>query len=122
MVFKHYWPLHEILLKLCDKILLKNWRTVNNLSKQESCGLYEWQRICFVYICIAFGDPILNWLAPPHVCACPKQALYFKYPILWSFFVVKWEVNVRCFVDIGRLVDHHCLNFLSMSNTWSLNC
>ena len=22
---------------------------------------------------------------------------------------------VRCFVDIGELVDHHCLNFLSIA-------
>jgi hypothetical protein len=26
-----------------------------------------------------------------------------------TFF--RWEVIV-CFVDIGRIVDHHCLNFL----------
>jgi len=31
--------------------------------------------------------------------------------VYFMFSVLRWEVIVR-FVDIGEIVDHHCLNFL----------
>ena len=44
----------------------------------------------------------------------PKQGPGFPMPYVMVFFMVSClgsEVIV-CFGDIGRIVDHHCLNFL----------
>jgi len=40
------------------------------------------------------------------------QTSYVAVP-LFVFSVIRREMNV-CFIDIGRFVDHHCLNFLLM--------
>ena len=69
----------------------------------------------FIYIHMA-GDPINQF--NPAILLCLSQAriwisnviccdLYFK------FNEFSWEVIV-CFVDTGKIVDHHCLNFLFM--------
>jgi hypothetical protein len=34
--------------------------------------------------------------------------------VVWHFCSASWEMIVR-FVDIGEIVDHHCLNFLFLS-------
>ena len=87
----------------------------------------------------------LNGLIPPHICACPKLEHGFPksyvavsikttkdllcaqrrrkndnevlFHILNKF---RWEVIVR-FVDIGGIVDHHCLNFVLFCWYW-WNC
>ena len=62
------------------------------------------------------GDPI-KWYNPPTICTCHKPGPGFltSYIIVTSLFfmfnVLRSEVNA-CFVDIGGIVDHHCLNFL----------
>ena len=60
------------------------------------------------------GEFPLTSFTLPHFCVFPKLGLDFQRHMPWSFFVfreLRWEVIVR-FVDIGGLVDHHCLNFL----------
>ena len=51
----------------------------------------------------------------------PNQDLDFKRLISWSFCVqwvqLRWEIIVR-FIDIFRIDDHHCLNFLFI--IWNL--
>jgi hypothetical protein len=53
------------------------------------------------------------------VCACPKP--WVKFPTF--YVVVDFVVNelrsgvIVSFLDIGEIVDHHCLNFLII--TWS---
>ena len=48
-------------------------------------------------------------------CACPKPGSGFSMSYVVVFFLVfselRWEMVVR-FVDIGRIVDHSCLNIL----------
>ena len=43
----------------------------------------------------------------------PSQNLHFQRQLLWSFIFndLSREVVVH-FVDIGSIVDYHCLNFL----------
>jgi hypothetical protein len=55
-------------------------------------------------------------LTMPHFCACPKPRTLISNAICCGLFFLRFrdlrrEVTV-CFVDIGRIVDHHCLNFL----------
>ena len=60
------------------------------------------------------GTPLID-LTPPHCCACPKPGHGFLTPYVVVFLIfnaLRAEVVVR-FVDIGRIVDHHFLNFLS---------
>ena len=56
---------------------------------------------------------LLTCLTPPHLCACPKPGPGFPTSYVMVFFVfrVNESLIVR-FVDIGRIVDHHGLNFL----------
>ena len=57
------------------------------------------------------------WLViPPHFCDCSKPIPGFpsKYVVVFllsMFSELRWEEIVR-FVDIGGIIDHHCLNFL----------
>jgi hypothetical protein len=55
------------------------------------------------------------------VCVFPKSRPGSPTSYVVVFFVfrqLRWEVIVR-FVDIGEIVDHHSLNFLSITdNTW----
>ena len=79
--------------------------------------------LLFVYICISCEDPIIKMgrfvilipsLIPPHFCACPKQGSGFSTSHVMVFFMfndLRWEVIVR-FIDIGGIVDYHCLDFL----------
>jgi hypothetical protein len=54
----------------------------------------------------------ITGLTPTHFCECLKQGPRFPtFVIFFMFNEMKWEVVGR-FVDIGRIVDHHCLNFL----------
>ena len=43
--------------------------------------------------------------------------MYIAYVHIWSYppLELRLEMNVR-FVNIGVIVDHHCLNFLFISN------
>ena len=58
-------------------------------------------------------------LTPPYCCACPKTGHGFQMSYMYMYVVVifvfselRCEVIVR-FVNIGGIVDHYCLNFLS---------
>ena len=42
----------------------------------------------------------------------PSQDLDFQCHMSWFFFCVQWWEVVVLFVDIGGIVDHHCLSFL----------
>ena len=57
----------------------------------------------------------LTGLTLSHFCSCPKPGPGFpmSYVVLFCVQWVQlwWEVIVR-FVDIGRIVAQHCLNFL----------
>jgi len=52
-------------------------------------------------------------LTPQHFCACPKFAPGFPTPFVsWSFvFNDLRRAVVVCFVDIGVIVDRHCMTF-----------
>ena len=55
-----------------------------------------------------------------YYCVCPKPGSAFPTPYVLVFFVfngLRSEVNAR-FLDIGGIVDHHCLNFLFMNMKW----
>jgi hypothetical protein len=102
------------------------------------CGLFEWK---WIYRFLPFPyaivrglsleiqlsrdccDPITGFI-PQHICVCTMSGLtttYVSTPPPFVFSELRWEVNV-CFVDSGRIVDHHSLNLL-FYNVWecSLN-
>ena len=63
-----------------------------------------------------WGIIYISYLAPAHVCVCPKPGSRFQTSyvvVIFMFNVLKWEEIVP-FVDIGEIVaiDHHFLNFL----------
>jgi len=56
----------------------------------------------------------LKGLIPPHFCARLKPGHRFLMPYGHGLFMLnslRREI-VNHFVDIGRIVEHHCLNFL----------
>jgi hypothetical protein len=58
----------------------------------------------------------ITGLTLPQFCVCPKPGFLTSYNKLSTFIMfngLRREV-VFCFVDIGGIVDHHCLNFLFM--------
>jgi hypothetical protein len=60
----------------------------------------------------------------PHFCARPKPWSLYSNAIYYDLFCVQWfnwEVIAR-FVDIGGIVDHHCLNFLFIRTKETLFC
>jgi hypothetical protein len=63
----------------------------------------------------------LTCLTPPHMRACPKSGPGFPTSyVVMSLFVfgeMRLEVIVRL-VDIGWIVDHHCLNFLFVTDLY----
>jgi len=64
-----------------------------------------------------------KYWTPPYVCACPKQGHWLQNVICHGFYYVqwlRWEFTVL-FVDIGGIVDYHCLNFPSISITYIHN-
>ena len=78
--------------------------------------------LSFVYICIAVGNQIikmgkvgvpLNSLCPPHVCACHKPGPGFPTPCVVVVFF--------SFVDIGGLVDQHCITGHKWRKQFHLN-
>ena len=100
------------------------------------CCFFEWKRICASLVFLychwrssyqEVRDAIpLTGLTLPHFCACsnPESGFPLSYVTL-PFFCVQWvqlrqEVLV-CFVDIGGIVDHHCLNFVLFCWYWR-NC
>ena len=67
-------------------------------------------------VCTCYWNIPLIGLTLTHFCACPKPEPAFPTSYFMVFFVFnewRWKGIVR-FVDIGRIVDHHCLNFLCM--------
>ena len=67
-------------------------------------------------VCTCYWNIPLIGLTMIHFCACPKPEPGFPTSYFMVFFVFnewRWKGIVR-FVDIGRIVDHHCLNFLFM--------
>ena len=91
------------------------------------CGLFEWKQICawfffyHLFISVLFPeiqlsreregwDPTNQFNHITFVCL----SLDFQCHMSWSFLCfcdMRRDVIV-CFVDISRIVDHHCLNFL----------
>ena len=47
----------------------------------------------------------------PHFCACTKPETGFPMPFLCNSFTCEVIVHL---VDIGGIVDHHCLHFLDV--------
>ena len=65
----------------------------------------------------------LTSLTPPHFYACSKPGSGFPTSYVMAFFCSNYlrrEVIV-CFVDIGGIVDHHCLNFLFITKIYNIN-
>ena len=76
-----------------------------------------------LFVCVTVGDSIIKMdmveisltsLIPSHCYACPKPGFELRH-MLWSFLCdqwihLRWVTIVRC-VDIGEIVDHHCLKF-----------
>ena len=64
-------------------------------------------------LCSIVG-PVEIHLTLPQFCAClkpePRNPLSYVF-VFFVFNTLRWEIVV-CFVDIGKIVDHHCLNFL----------
>ena len=61
------------------------------------------------------GWELINGLTRPHICAWPSPGPGFPTSYVMVFFVfndLRWEEVVR-FVDIGKIVGHYFLNFLS---------
>jgi hypothetical protein len=54
------------------------------------------------------GIPLTN-LTLPHFCACPKPGPGF--PTSHHGLLSSVRIRGDCFVDIGGIDDHHCLNF-----------
>jgi hypothetical protein len=60
-----------------------------------------------------YNCPCTN-LTLPYLCACLKPGPEFPPSYVMVFLIfndLKSEVIV-CFVDVGKIVDHHCLKFL----------
>ena len=59
-------------------------------------------------------DPINRFNPATSLCLSQARTWISNIMLLSLIFVfneLRWEVIV-CFVDIGGIVDHHCLNFL----------
>ena len=58
----------------------------------------------------------LTSLTPPYFCASIKPGPGYPMSVSWSFMFndLRREVIARL-VDIDRIVDHHCLNFVFIS-------
>ena len=69
--------------------------------------------VTFQWIIPSSGSYEFHSLTPPHFCAYPKRGPGFPTLYVVVFFVFngfRWEGIVR-FVDVGRTVENHCLNF-----------
>ena len=73
---------------------------------------------CFLSVQVSYGDRIIKnlrvgtGLTPPYFCVCPnpEHGLPISYVVdAFVFNNLKGDVIVR-FVDIGGVVDHHCLS------------
>jgi len=65
------------------------------------------------------GIPLTS-LTTPHCCACPKPRHVFPTSYAMVFFMfndLMWELVVHV-VDIGGIIDQHCLNFLLFCWYW----
>jgi hypothetical protein len=51
-------------------------------------------------------------LTPPHLCACLKPGPGFPMPYVVVLFLCSVSSVEKKRGDIGRIVDHQCLNFL----------
>jgi len=73
--------------------------------------LFHWQfQIIFMSsIHSVVGGISITDLTPSHFCTCLKQGHGFQMPYFLSFCVQLFDIG---FVDIGGIVDHHCLTFL----------
>ena len=114
-----------------------------NLVEQICAGLWSFVYICITtppmstkltitsdirYFCGRYnyqdGEGLhpINGFAPPHFFACPKPEPGFPMSyvtVCFMFNYFMWEMIVT-FIDIGGVVDHHCLNFLFVSK--NLEC
>ena len=65
------------------------------------------------------GIPLTS-LTLPHLCACLKSGSIFPMPNVTVCIVFNDDVRGVCFVDIGEIVDNHCLNHLSTMKIYNL--
>ena len=67
-------------------------------------------------------DSIIQFNPATFCVPVPSQDLNFERHMSWSFFVLsEWRGEMIVgFVDIGGIVDHHCLNFLFIRYLWSV--
>ena len=97
------------------------------------CNLSEWNRIyAFNFFLLISGRKsiFIRWeripstyLTPPETRACPKPGPGFPSQEVMIFKVSnwsRWEVIAR-FVDIGVIIDHHCLKCLHKISNASIN-
>jgi hypothetical protein len=88
----------------------------SNGVKVNLCKFFD--RLSILYIAVEYSVTkpkggvwiLLTSLNPPQLdFQCHLSLGFFLCPARW------WEVIVR-FVDIGEIVDHHCLSFLFITN------
>jgi hypothetical protein len=71
---------------------------------------------------------VLKLIRLKEFCACPKPWSRFltnKHHYAVVIFMLNdlmWEVTHVCFIDIGVIVDHHCLNFLFIIHSYYALC
>jgi hypothetical protein len=116
-----HWPSYcnvhvYIVINFCDSMCSLVWKPICG-------GFYR------LFLCIVVGDPVIKMeglgshqrVLHRHIFVSdPRQDLDFptSYVVVFFFLMFKelrWEVIVR-FVDIGEIVDHHCLN--SIFSIW----
>lgn len=93
------------------------------MSGSKSAGLFI---VCLYLYCLLRSNYkedraciSLTSLIPPHICVCPKPGIYFWHHIPFFFMLndLRLAAIVR-FVDIDRIIDHHCSNYLSIKLYW----
>ena len=58
-------------------------------------------------------DPINELTPVACIYVCTYSKIEHRFPRLYFHGIfLTWETIDVCFIDIGRIVDHHCLNFL----------
>ena len=61
------------------------------------------------FIRFYMGWDLIHQFNNTELCACPKLGPGFPISYVEVLSMLSWDV-VACFVDIGGIVDHHCLN------------
>jgi hypothetical protein len=74
------------------------------------------------FLSLCLGDdwePIYQFIPATYLCLSQAR-IWISIVICCGLFVVFWELRWEIrFVDIGGIVDHHCLNFLFINHKCS---